>query len=178
MLYAYIAVHSETLTLSEMEEALGRSARPGEPGTHGLGGYSIGDLVGRSGKVAEKSRWERPVVMPDEGLEGIDFAPAVAALGVALADAIGDLVAGGACARLVVVQEMHESRRDNADQGFVLEAGAVAWMARAGADLDLDQYVYPLAWWQSLGRDVASTASRLSWAGRRTLRSRSRTTSD
>lgn len=177
MLYAYVAVHSERLTLVEMEATLGRSARAEEPGTHGIGGHSIGE-VGRFGRVAVESSWVRWVVLPDEGLEGITFAPAVAAIGNTVADAIGDLVAEGASARLVVVQEMRQARRDHADEGFTLDVEALAWLARSRAGLDVDQYVYPLEWWQSLGREVTDAASRLYWAGWRALRSTSRTTSD
>lgn len=177
MLYAYLAVSSEHLTLAELEESLGPSARRGEPGAPGIGGHSIGD-VGPSGRPAVDSCWVHPVVRQDEHLEGISFSPAVAALREQLAGAIGGLVADGAWARLVVVQEMHGTRRDGADQGFGLDRDAVAWLALARAEVDVDQYVYPLAWWQSLARAVADRASDLRWAVWRRLRSSARTTCD
>lgn len=183
MLYAYLAVASDDLTLAELEASLGPSAKRGErgargaPGTPGIGGHTIGD-VGLSGYPAVDSCWEHPVVRRDEHLEGIDFSPAVAALGEQLARAIGGLVAEGAWARLVVVQEMHGTRRDGADQGFGLDRDAVAWLALARAEVDVDQYVHPLAWWQSLARAVADRASHLRWAVWRRLRSSARTTCD
>lgn len=163
MLYAYLCVQSETLTLPRMEGTLGRSDIPGDHPDAGIGGHSLGDPSPLSGRPLASSRWERAVVLPSDGLEGIDFEPRVAALRPDLADAVRALVEDGAWARLVVVQEVHASRPDNDDTGFVLERDALTWLARAGVVLDVDQYFFEFTWGQSARRAARRRLSDAYW---------------
>lgn len=179
MLYAYLNVSSDAHTLAELEALLGPSARRGDDGA-GIGGGSIGDLLPRSGRVAECSQWQHVVVRQADELEGIDFAPSLSALGTDFADRIRTLVDAGAEATLRVVQEVHEHAGQGADEGFHLDKDAVAWAARAGADVDVDQYFFGREWWQSLPIWLDRRADDLRWQVRklgRRVRSSARTTS-
>lgn len=87
-------------------------------------------------------RWTLGLPVPDPhpgGEEGISAV--LLALGDDLADRLGGLVSEGCDVMVVVVQRVIDPLRDPGSVGIALTADAVAWMARAGAALVIDQYL-------------------------------------
>ncbi|MEU3281425.1 DUF4279 domain-containing protein [Streptomyces antibioticus] len=71
-----------------------------------------------------------------------DLEPVILGWGVQFAAALGRLAASGdAEVSLVIVQELTDPE-DPQQKGIGLGAALLAWLAEAGASLDIDQYVY------------------------------------
>lgn len=73
------------------------------------------------------------------GEEGISAV--LVALGEDVADRLGGLAADGCDVMVMVVQRVIDPLSDPGSVGIALTADAVAWMARAGAALVIDQYL-------------------------------------
>ncbi|MFE5217958.1 MULTISPECIES: DUF4279 domain-containing protein [unclassified Streptomyces] len=71
-----------------------------------------------------------------------DLEPVVLGWGPQFAAALGQLAASGdAEVSLVIVQELTDPE-DPQQKGIWLSATLLAWLAKAGASLDIDQYAY------------------------------------
>ncbi|GAA1869992.1 hypothetical protein [Myceligenerans crystallogenes] len=134
--YAYLKVGSDA-PLAEVEATIGVPSD---------GGYSVGDAHPRARsrpphkKTCTSSFWRHRLswrASRHAGVDGINRA--LVALPAEMADGIRRRVEAGDKASLVIVQEL-----DGLDPigscGLALEPAALAWMARAGVSLDLDQY--------------------------------------
>ena len=85
------------------------------------------------------STWSRYLVLDDAVPWGTEaLTAAIEALGGGLADRLGELGRTSCEVDLSVVQELDEE----SDLGIPLTAAAIGWLARAGAYLDIDQYVF------------------------------------
>lgn len=125
-------VKSESLGLEDLTSTLGRVSDRG----HDLGSFS----PRQPGNVWLWSQWEIDLVLDEKDHAGTEaVSAAIESLGSELADRAGDLARQGCISTLVVVQELPAD--DSSQHGFWLSAEAVAWIARARATLDIDQYV-------------------------------------
>jgi hypothetical protein len=127
---ASLVVTSGVLTFDELSELLGRADA----------GWARGDL-GFQGRVREWTRWElRLPLDPGDhaGTAGLDRS--IAGLGNELAARLASLVRADCTVRLSVVQEFLVGDTGDAT-GLHLSASSLAWLASAGAELDVDQYV-------------------------------------
>ncbi|GAA4156527.1 hypothetical protein GCM10022286_06900 [Gryllotalpicola daejeonensis] len=77
----------------------------------------------------------------DEQPLNLQLGEAVMKLGNELADRLSLLAQRGASVSVQYVQSVHGDA-DTAAKGIWLESGAIAWLARAQASLDIDQYFY------------------------------------
>ncbi len=129
--WAYVRVTSFQLQPHEITEVLG--VGPDES-------HEIGDANPyREGTFYKWSRWERYLVLDDSIPMGTDaLTEAIEALDGELADRLGELARTSCEVSLSVVQELDEQ----SDSGIFLTAAAIGWLARAGAYLDIDQYVF------------------------------------
>jgi hypothetical protein len=133
-LEAELSVSSSDLTLGDLEERLGRASGPA--------GYSRGDPSGfRGGPPRVRSCWaERLDFDPDRhpGTAGLDLA--ILGLDTGLADRLAQCRRDGCEVVLCIVQRIPVG-----DQGWAtglhLSAESLGWLARAGAETDVDQYV-------------------------------------
>lgn len=132
MIRAQLAVESRVLRLDEMIVVLGRDPDAG----HEIGSRS----PLRPDHVREWAAWELDLV-PDEslhaGTEGLSGA--IERLGSDLADCMAQLSLRGCVVVISIVQELDVA--DSSTKGLHFTAEALAWMARAHAVLDVDQYV-------------------------------------
>jgi hypothetical protein len=127
---AYLRVLSTEAALAELEAALGMPAHRG---------HSKGDARPQR-TPHEWSAWHHPLwwrASRHGGTEGIDRA--IHGLPAELADRVRARVVAGDAASLVVVQDM-DGDDPTGSLGLTLSADAVAWLARAGMSLDVDQY--------------------------------------
>ena len=100
--------------------------------------HGIGDANPHSMGTYKWSRWSRYLVLDDAVPLGTEaFTAAIEALGGELADRLGELARTSCEVSLMVVQEIDEE----SDSGIHLTPAAIGWLARAGAYLDIDQYV-------------------------------------
>jgi hypothetical protein len=130
MFKADLVVTSGEFTLDDLSERLGRADA----------GWSRGDS-GFQGRVREWSCWTKHLGLVPHlhaGTAGLDAA--IADLGDELAVQLGDCASDGCTVVLGLVQEFPPG--DTGDStGLHLSASSLAWLARAGAELDVDQYV-------------------------------------
>lgn len=129
--WAYVRVTSFHLQSGEVTLVLG--IQPDES-------HDIGEANPfREGGIYKWSNWEMHLVLDDAismGTEGLS--EAIEALGDELADRLGGLVKRSCEVAVMVVQEFDGPE---GDKGIHLTAGAIRWIARAGAFFDIDQYV-------------------------------------
>jgi hypothetical protein len=128
--WAYVRVTSFQLQSDEIAEALG--IEPDE--SHDKGDSN----PYREGGIYKWSKWSKHLVLDDAismGTEGLS--EAIEALGDELADRLAELAKHSCEVAVMVVQELDEQ----GDTGIHLTAGAIRWLARAGAFFDVDQYV-------------------------------------
>jgi hypothetical protein len=130
--WAYLRVTSLQLQSGEVSMHLG--VDPDES-------HDVGDANPyREGGVYKWSKWSRHLVLNDEismGTEGLS--EAIEALGGEFADRLAELTTRSCEVALMVVQEFDDP---DGDTGIHLTAGAIQWLARAGAYLDVDQYLW------------------------------------
>lgn len=139
---AYLLVGSSTASLSELSVALGPSSGDS---------HSIGDLPRRPRRIPahvkvppprpfDWSKWTHRLWWRASRHAGVDgITRAIEALPGDLADRLRSRADLGDAVRLVVVQDM-DGRDPHGARGFFLTTEALAWLARAGATLDIDQY--------------------------------------
>lgn len=127
--YAYVAVESATMTLAELTEAIGVSPDRS---------WDIGDRSAR-GVTFKVANWTKyldmePAVHP--GTEGLSNAIEL------LTDDLADTLAGlaeNACD--IMVNLVQNLSADLWSKGVNLSVEALAWVVRARAEVDIDQYV-------------------------------------
>ncbi len=130
MLRASLVVQSRELTLAEISAPMGR--QPDQ-------GHDRGSLAPVRGVSREWSTWSVDLQWPSDlhgGTAGLAFA--IEALGPELAERAGRLAARGCDVVISVRQEMADVPTP---LGLHLTAGAIRWLALAGADVDIDQYL-------------------------------------
>ncbi|MGW7041569.1 DUF4279 domain-containing protein [Streptomyces avermitilis] len=129
----YLRVVSESLQPEEISARLGTG--PDEA-------TAIGSRRRSQSPPRAHATWIRHVLA--EGGSGRPEAhePVVLGWGPEFAAALGRLAGSGdADVSLVVVQELTDPE-DPRQKGIFLSAALLAWLAEAGASLDIDQYVY------------------------------------
>ncbi|MFC8591696.1 DUF4279 domain-containing protein [Streptomyces atroolivaceus] len=86
--------------------------------------------------------WIRHARTAEDDARPEDLEPVVVGWGLDLAEALGRLAASGeADVYLEIVQEVNDIE-DPQQRGIFLGPDLMAWLATAGATLDIDQYVY------------------------------------
>lgn len=130
---AQLAVASTSFTRDQIADAL--QLQPDS-------GYTIGDASRiASSHTYSRSSWVRKITLDPNAHAGTAaLSSAVDALGSDLAARLAELHAQGCDVVLSVVQEV-SSRETTADLGLHLSVDAVAWLARSGASVDIDQYL-------------------------------------
>lgn len=128
--WAYLRVTSHRSRLAEISDVIGFA--PDRC-------HEIGDANPyRGGDSYKWSKWIMYLEMREEfraGAEGLS--DAIEALSNDFADRLSKLANRFCEVQLMVVQELEYEK----DKGIHLTAEAVRWMSRAGASLDIDQYV-------------------------------------
>jgi hypothetical protein len=131
---AELSVSSTDLTLGDLEGRLGRVSGPA--------GYSRGDPSGVSGRAPRaRSCWaEKLALEPDRhpGTEALDLA--IFGLDAGLADRLAQCRRDGCVVVLGILQRIPVGDQRWAT-GLHLSAASLTWLARAGAEIDVDQYV-------------------------------------
>ena len=128
--WAYVRVTSFQIQPHEITQALG--VEPDES-------HDIGNTNPYSLRAYKWSMWSKYLVLDDAVPLGTEaLTAAIEALGGGLADRLGELGRTSCEVDLSVVQELDEE----SDLGIPLTAAAIGWLARAGAYLDIDQYVF------------------------------------
>ena len=133
MNYAYLRVETDDIEPDDITAILGRppdsSRQRGSPRSNGKGVYDF-------------HSWRLDLVVPGPGHFGTEELPnAIAGLGVDVAAGCRSLRQRGADITLQVVQEVR-SEVDTQATGLHLTHDAIAWLAMAGAELDIDQYFF------------------------------------
>ncbi|MFE0387648.1 DUF4279 domain-containing protein [Streptomyces bungoensis] len=129
----YLRVVSESLPPEQISARLGTG--PDEA-------TAIGSRRRPQSPPRAHATWIRHVPAPAGPGRPEDLEPVILGWGPAFAAALGRLVAAGeADVSLVVVQELTDPE-DPQQKGVFLSAALLAWLAEAGASLDVDQYVY------------------------------------
>ncbi|MFD5814189.1 DUF4279 domain-containing protein [Streptomyces sp. NPDC127038] len=129
----YLRVVSEALQPHEISARLGCEADEAT---------AIGSRRCPQSAPRKHATWIRHVRAPGESGPPEDLEPVVLAWGAEFAAALGRLAdSKEADVSLVVVQEI-TAPEDPQQKGIFLRAALLAWLARAGALLDIDQYVY------------------------------------
>ncbi len=129
-LRAAISAESQDLTSSDISSALGCL-----PSTS----HDVGSAGSLRPEPRERSLWSLDLSWragAHAGTEGLS--QAIEALGTPFADRLANLKARGCDVVLSVVQELADEPEST---GLHLSAPAIEWLARAGAALDIDQYV-------------------------------------
>ncbi|MFE9496713.1 DUF4279 domain-containing protein [Streptomyces collinus] len=86
--------------------------------------------------------WIRHAPAPDGPGRPEDVEPVILAWGPQFATALGQLASSGdAEISLVIVQKLTDPE-DPQQKGIWLSAPLLSWLTKAGASLDIDQYVY------------------------------------
>lgn len=126
---AYLRIASEELSVAEMTRVVGR-----EPDDAVHRGEPV-----RNGSLRKWSGWFLNLEFEDADHRGcFELAGAIARLGDGLADRAAALEARGCTVSLQVVQYIDPA--DPATDGVHIDEAAIAWLARAHANLDIDQY--------------------------------------
>ncbi|WP_405914696.1 DUF4279 domain-containing protein [Streptomyces sp. NBC_00728] len=129
----YLRVVSESLQPQEISARLGCEADEAT---------GIGSRRRPQSPPRKHATWIRRVRAPGESRRPEDLEPVVLAWGPEFAAALGRLAdSKDADVSLVLVQEITDPE-DPQQKGIFLRAALLAWLARAGASLDIDQYVY------------------------------------
>lgn len=132
---AELSVSSADLTLVELEERLGCPSGPA--------GYSLGERSDVQGRARLRSCWVEELVLdPTQhaGTAGLDLA--ISELGDDLASRLRQCRRDGCAVVLGIVQRIADD--DGTSRGLHLSQESLSWLARAGAALDIDQYVVGL----------------------------------
>jgi len=131
---AELSVSSNDLTLGDLEERVGRVSGPA--------GYSRGDPSGVSGGAPRaRSCWtEKLALEPGRhpGTAALDLA--ILGLDTGLADRLAQCKRDGCEVVLGIFQRIPVGDQGLAT-GLHLSAESLSWLARAGAEIDVDQYV-------------------------------------
>lgn len=130
MVKASLVVQSREFTLAEISALMAR-----EPDQ----GHDRGSLAPVRGVPREWSTWSLELQWPRDlhaGTAGLAFA--IEALGPELAERAGQLAARGCDVVVSVRQELADVPTS---LGLHLTSGAIRWLALAGADIDIDQYL-------------------------------------
>jgi hypothetical protein len=129
----YLRVVSESLQPEEISARLGTG--PDEA-------TAIGSRRRPQSPPRTHATWSRHVSAAGGPGRPEDLEPVVLGWGPEFAATLGRLAASGdADVSLVVVQELTDPE-DPRQKGIFLGAPLLAWLAEAGASLDIDQYVY------------------------------------
>lgn len=133
MIRAQLAVESPVHSLDQLSEAIGREHDSG---------YSLGSPSRiRLGRSHSWTSWVLNLEWDSSahgGTEGVSSA--IVALGDELPGRLAALAQQGCFVRVSVIQEI-EGERDDATLGLSISEDAVAWLARAGGSISIDQYV-------------------------------------
>ena len=123
---------SSELSLAELTQALGREPDPGRS-------RDIGHMLRFPVRPATHAWWSLELDFVDEVHRGCyGLSDAIVGLGDELADRIIEFAPRIADVALSV--EQHLDPDDVDTDGIHLEAPAIAWLARVGAYVDIDQY--------------------------------------
>ncbi|MET9413995.1 DUF4279 domain-containing protein [Streptomyces klenkii] len=129
----YIRVVSDALMPVDISNLLG--VDPDE--AHAIGSRKRPEYPPRS-----HTSWIREVESPVPGARPEDFTPVLLSWGDDFATALRGLTGReAATVSLVIVQEIRDID-SSAEKGIFLGAGLLAWLARAGAAIDIDQYIH------------------------------------
>ena len=132
MNYAYLRVETDDIEPDDITAILGRPRTAVDSVAH------LGDGMG----VYDFYTWRLDLVVPGPGHFGTEEQPnAIAGLGVDVAAGCRSLRHRGADITLQVVQEVR-GEVDIQATGLHLTHDAIAWLAAAGAELDIDQYFF------------------------------------
>lgn len=129
-LRASLIIESESIGVAHISAAVGRAPDR----SHERGAVSRWSTRPRT-----SSRWCIDLDWPSDmrsGIEGLSFA--LAELDRGVAEGAGALSRSGANVMLDLCQDIHE---DTLAHGIRLSRDAISWLATAGAELSLDQYV-------------------------------------
>ncbi|MEU4085346.1 DUF4279 domain-containing protein [Streptomyces aureus] len=129
----YLRVVSDSLQPQEISARLGCEADEAT---------AVGSRRHPQSPPRKHATWIRHVRDRGESGRPEDLEPAILAWGPEFAVILGRLAdSQDAAVSLVVVQEITDPE-DPQQKGIFLGADLLAWLARAGASLDIDQYVY------------------------------------
>lgn len=141
LFWAYLHVTSKVMRLPDISAALGlepdKSVDSVQP--HDIGDLNPKGIEYRWASWLMKLKLDDSISKSTEGLE-----EAIESLDDELADKLAGLGEMGCAVSIQLVQEFIFDE-DN-DTGIFLSPGAIRWMSRAGAFLDIDQYL-----WQTRG---------------------------
>ncbi|MCL2849522.1 MAG: DUF4279 domain-containing protein [Micrococcales bacterium] len=131
MINAKLAITSVEMSLADISQVMGHSSS---------GGFDRG-TPRRGAGVYEHTLWNLELGGVGDNLFGVyGLTGAIERLGVDLADRVRLLVERGCDATVGIYQEFVPNE-DESGHGIHLDADAVAWVSRAGASIDVDQYV-------------------------------------
>ncbi len=126
---AALGIGSEELSIAEISDVMGR-----EPDR----AYDLGDPL-PTGVPRSWSKWRLELEFDDSVHRGCyGLAQAIVDLGDDLADRTASLQARGCSVTISV--EQHIDPEDPETDGIHVDEEAIAWLARAHASLDVDQY--------------------------------------
>jgi hypothetical protein len=129
-----LLVESRTLSLPDMEHAMGSISSPG--------GHSLGDPARFGvGRRHEFSLWKQELKVPPDlhaGTQGFDAA--INSLSLRVAQSVAVLVDRGCKATISILQQI-SGPEDSNSLGIHLDAKSLHWISAAQASLDIDQYV-------------------------------------
>ncbi|WP_367134560.1 MULTISPECIES: DUF4279 domain-containing protein [Streptomyces] len=129
----YIRVVSGTLTPVDITNLLG--VDPDEA-------YAIGSRKRPEYPPRSNTSWIREVEASVPSARPEDLEPVLLSWGDSFATALSGLSSREVAeVSLVIVQEIRDIE-SSAEKGIFLGAGLLAWLARAGAALDIDQYIH------------------------------------
>ncbi|MGA4876016.1 DUF4279 domain-containing protein [Streptomyces lydicamycinicus] len=129
----YLRVVSDSLQPEDISRRLG--AQPDES-------TSIGSRRHPQSPPRSHATWIRWAATAKGCARPEDLEPVVVGWGPDLADALGRLAdSGEAVVSLEIVQEIRDLD-DPRQKGILLGADLLAWMSKAKASLDIDQYIY------------------------------------
>ena len=157
---------SKELSLAELTEALGREPDP-------EGSRDIGDMLRFPVRPATHAWWSLELEFDDQVHRGCyGLTEAIVGLGDDLADRILEL--GPRVAKVALSVGQHLDPEDLMTDGIHLEAPAIAWLARVGAYVDIDQYAKEATFAAALrgwGEARMWNLRELRWGARRKSRS-------
>lgn len=131
---AYLRVVSSIMQPDSMTERIG--VRPDSA-------TEIGSRRRPESPPRQHATWERHVVVPGRAaVRPEDFEPVILGWGSAFAEALGDLNrTTDVEVSLVIVQEIRDIESSE-EKGIFLSPALMAWLGKAHASLDIDQYIY------------------------------------
>ncbi|WP_390228615.1 DUF4279 domain-containing protein [Gryllotalpicola reticulitermitis] len=134
MIDVTLIVQTSALAMEELVRHLGR-----EPSRGSRKGGEVG-----AGRVRRATIWQLTLHAPTGvhmGLDGINDALSV--LGLDFAARLGAIPDPGAEVVLQIVQSVEDDPLDEHTSNFYFSQDTVRWLATAGADVTITQYLYP-----------------------------------